>query len=342
MKKMYFLLAVSLWFCQAGTAQNWDNPGEYMGYVGKTQRDVTQRYLSYVSAVAHGKKAKKVEKMRTKLLSDIDAARYKILDMPAFKGDRTYKDAAAAQFLLMYQVFNEDYAKIVNMEEIAEQSYDAMEAYLLAQEKAGDKLSEAGNKLEAMEKEFAKKNNVNLIDEETEMSRKAKQVSRVNEYHNKIYLLFFKSYKQEAYLMQALQEKNLNAVEQNRNSLAKYATEGLAVLDTMKGFDGDKSLVNACRNMLQFYKEETEKSMPLITDFILKSQNFTKMKTDFEGKGNHTKEEVDAFNKAVNEVNKGVGDYNKTNQQLNEKRSNLLNGWNDAMKVFMDTHIPNA
>jgi hypothetical protein len=45
-----------------------------------------------------------------------------------WKGDRSFRDTTVAYLKLLYIVFNEDYGKIVNMEEIAEQSYDAMEA----------------------------------------------------------------------------------------------------------------------------------------------------------------------------------------------------------------------
>jgi len=48
--------------------------------------------------------------------------------MPPWKGDRSYRNSSVAYLKLVYHVFNEDYGKILNLEEIAEQSYDAMEA----------------------------------------------------------------------------------------------------------------------------------------------------------------------------------------------------------------------
>lgn len=39
-----------------------------------------------------------------------------------------------------YTIFNEDYAKIVDMEEIAEQSFDEMQALLILREKVDEKL----------------------------------------------------------------------------------------------------------------------------------------------------------------------------------------------------------
>ena len=58
-----------------------------------------------------------------------------ISGLPAFNGDKEYRDTAVSFMKLYYNVLNEDYAKIINLEEISEQSYDDMEAYMMAQEK---------------------------------------------------------------------------------------------------------------------------------------------------------------------------------------------------------------
>ena len=100
---------------------------------------MNQTYMNYLSAVSHGKRARKVEKLRVKTLDAILNANGEIMGAPGYKGDKTYKQAMTEYIQICYAVFNEDYRKIVDMEEIAEQSYDGMEAYLLAQKKAGEK-----------------------------------------------------------------------------------------------------------------------------------------------------------------------------------------------------------
>src|SRR5688572_28078347 len=124
-------------------AQDVSTPGAYLSTISEKVRNINQTYINYLSAVSHGKSAKKVEKLRLKTVNDIFNARGEVMATGGFKGDKSLRDATAAYLKTCYLVFNEDYHKIVNMEEIAEQSYDAMEAYLLAQEKAGEKLEEA-------------------------------------------------------------------------------------------------------------------------------------------------------------------------------------------------------
>src|SRR5437762_9771044 len=157
--------------------QSIENAGDYMDYIGKQNSNLSAIYLSYVSAVAHGKSARKVEKRRQEVLNAINDTRFNIQGMSPWKGDKSYRDSTVAYLKLLNIVFNEDYGKIVNMEEIAEQSYDAMEAYLLAQQKAQEKLEEAIGRQNSEEQEFAKKNNINLVKDESALSQKSKIAS---------------------------------------------------------------------------------------------------------------------------------------------------------------------
>ena len=49
-----------------------------MDYIGKQHQDITKKFLSYNSAVSHGKRAKKVENLREKLLDEVQTARENI------------------------------------------------------------------------------------------------------------------------------------------------------------------------------------------------------------------------------------------------------------------------
>lgn len=337
-------LAIALFILcsSAAIAQDFDNAGAYMTYIGKSEETIGAKYISYMSGSSHGKSLRKVEKRRQDLINTIEEMRFKVQGMPSYKGDKTLRDASVNYLKIMYSVFNEDYAKIVNMEEIAEQSYDNMEAYLLVQEKANEKMKEASAKRRVVWDEFAKKNNVNVVDDASELENKLAKAERVNAYYHQVYLVFFKSHKQEMYLITAIDEKNINSIEQTRNALIKYSTEGLAKLEDAKPFDGDATLVVACRSVLKFLQDEASDKVGLMTDFIMKSENFDKVKKAFDAipAAKRTQADVNNFNKAVNELNKGVGQFNSTNKMLNEKRNAMLKTWNSAVSDFFDNHMP--
>ena len=64
----FFSTLIAFFICASTFAQDFQNAGQYMEYIGKQQENVTKKYLTYSSAVAHGKKAKKVDNLRSKLL----------------------------------------------------------------------------------------------------------------------------------------------------------------------------------------------------------------------------------------------------------------------------------
>lgn len=339
--KSYRTLLLAIFISVAGYAQSTDNPAQYMEQIGKVENALSHKYLSYMSAASHKRNIKKIEKKRDDLVNSINEARMKIYDLPSYNGDKTIRDSAVNYLKIVYSIFNEDYAKLVNMEEIAEQSYDHMEAYLLMQQKAGERLKEAANSYADAQKLFAANNNVKLINTKSELDEKLEMVGKVQDYYNDLYLIFFKAYKQEFFFLEALKIKNTNAMEQNRNALLKYSEEGLAKLKELKGFNSDRTVETACRKMLDFYKEEGEKHFPMMSDFLMKSENFDKIKSSFET-SSKSREDVDKYNKAVADINKGADQYNRVNNQLNLQRTEMLNNYENTVNGFMDTHMPYA
>ena len=322
-------------------AQDFSNPVEYLDYIGKKNKELSTKYLSYLSASSHGKSARKVDKRRTEVINSITETRQYVQAMPAFKGDRSLRDSTVTYLKLLYIVFNEDYSKIVNMEEIAEQSYDAMEAYMLAQDKAQEKLSAASERQHEAQKKFAAANKINLVDDVSELEQKMKTANTLMKHYDEVYLVFFKAYKQEDYLMQAVNKKNIIAVEQNLSSLKQFAEDGMEKLKTIKSPNGDATLIAACRNLLLFYAAEA-KDAAGYTDFFLKEEEFTKIKKEFDSKpsSRRTQQDVDRYNKGVNDMNAASNNYNKLNGELNRNRSSVLDDWNKAVKRFMDNYMP--
>lgn len=329
-------------FTHASSQNIHENPVDYLSAIATIHTDMNAKYMAYMSAVAHGRRARKIEKMRGQTLEAITNSRYKTIELPMFKKDNTLRQSSIEYIQLCYSVFNEDYARIVNMEEIAEQSFDQMQAYILLQEKTNEKIRQASEKMQQASKDFAAKNNVTLIDQKSELSEKMEAAAQLNQYINKVFLIYFKCNWQDNELIKAINSKKVTDIEQARNSIIKYAEEGLKALDTLPKFKGDGSLALACRQALQYYRKTAETDIPKITDFFLLEENFNKLKKSIDAKGsqNRTKEDIDAFNKSVKEINMAVNNYNQLNNNLNSNRNRILENWQSTEKSFADTHMP--
>lgn len=227
------------------------------------------------------------------------------------------------------------------MSEIAKQSFDEMEAYLLLKEKTEEKQHEVFEKYQTAYRDFAARNNVELIQsDKNELFEKMVQATHINHYYNDVFIIFFKTNWQDDQINDAIEAKNLNNLEQSRNSMISFALEGQKVLDTLKSFQGDPSLTTACKQALAFYKKEAETLLPVIIDFNLRQEQFEKMKSAFEKKSTHTKEETDAYNKAVKDINAILDKYNKAINDLNQGRTEVINNWDRTTDIFFDTHMP--
>jgi len=326
----------------SSTLKSQNAAGDYMDKIGQQFDQISSNTWDYVSAASHGKSARKIENRRHELIKTTAEAQQTINKMEPFQGDASLKDTVLSYLQLSYDVLNKDFAKIVDMEDIAEQSYDNMEAYLLAQQMADDKLDKANDNMIQEQKKFAASHGITLTDNKTTITKKLETSSAVIKYYNEVYLIFFKSYKQEAYLLNAMNTNDVNGMEQNKNALIKCSTAGLKSLDTIKSFKGDISLVTSAKELLNFYKTESSTKMKDVIDYFLAKEKYDKIKAayDAKDKSSLTQADADQYNKAVNELNTSAKKYSATNDDLNKKRAVAVDNWNKTAAKFMDTHVP--
>ena len=317
---------------------------EAVAYLNKVTAPVNglkNETWQYLKAITRGRGARKVENKRQKLLNELEEAKRKVKGVGAYQSDNALKKSVVQYLGLTHTVLNEDFGKILNMEEIAEQSYDAMEAYLLAKERAHAKLDSASALMRQAEKNFAAKYGINLIESEADRtSQKIQRASETLDYYNDVYLIFFKSYKEEMYILDALQRSDISAIEQHGSALISFADEGMGQLKAAGDYQYDASLRLAAQRMLGFYRGEAEKDIPTIVDFYLKKDRFEQMqkKMDAKKKKDVTQADIDQFNKAVSEYNESINSFNARNDALNRKRADRLDEWNKAVKSFFDKH----
>ncbi|BAU52467.1 LIC11966 family surface protein [Mucilaginibacter gotjawali] len=347
MKKRFtctlLFIAIALGVVKIARAQDPQaDAGTYMTAISTAETDMNKAYMAYISASAHSSRKRKIEKLRNIAVDNIVICQNTITNLPPYKGDNSLRQSSLKFIQLCYKIFNDDYTHIVNMDDIAERSYDEMQAYLLLEQATNDSLEMGNKRIAAAEKAFAAKYGVTLISERTELGDKMEATGRETRYHDKVYLLFYKCNWEDNQLTEAVNQKNVTKIEQVRSALGKYAIEGLKVLDTLKAFDNDGSLANACRQALSFYKTEADTQAPKLTDYFMKEEAFNKLKATMDAKSadQRTQQDVDAYNKGVNEINAAVNTYNQTNQDLNNGRNDVINTWNATEKQFMDIHTP--
>jgi len=310
----------------------------YTGEIGEIQEEI----WNFIKAGAHSKDARAVDGKRRAVIKRMKESVEFIKKIKPYNNDSILKKAFSDYVNSLSYIMEEDYAKLVNMEEIAEQSYDLLEAYLAAKEKANEKFAAIATEMELKQKEYAALYNITLTFDESETGKKLSDAGKVTNYYDSVYLIFFKSHKQELYLLDAVSRNDMSKIEQNRISLQNYSREGLNALKNIKPFKNDDSLKKICQKLLSFYSEESMEKIPVMIDYLMKKEAFEKLKKAFELKkeNERTREDVDLYNAKVKELNETVQKYNSTVKALNDKRSDLINEWNGIRAAFFDRHVP--
>jgi hypothetical protein len=336
------LVFAMLFFAVNRTKAQTSDALKYMEGISIQLKSIMDDTWDYTSSVAHSRSAKKIESKRKELLKTITVAKNKILKMSDFEGDASLRDTVIAFLTIDYDVLNNDYSKIVDMEALADSSYDRMEAYLFAQEIADNKLDTASSNFIAEQRIFAEKHDINIVANKDKVSKKLESSAKVFNYYNKVYLIFFKSYKQDAYLWSAIRDNDVNSIEQNKNALLSSVSMGLTLLDSLKSFKGDNSLFAACKKALLFYKSESGTKLDDIVNYYISKDKFDKIKAAYAAKDKSTltKAEIDEYNAAVKEVNESGTKYNTANTKLTAERNAAIDGWNTAGQNFLDKHVP--
>lgn len=321
--------------------QDLKSPSGYLQTLGNEFKAIQSATWDYTKSAANNKSARKINKRRLELVQQIDASLKNVSKLPAFNGKTYLKDSILSFLRIQKIVINEDYAKIMDLEDVAESSYDAMEAYFKAREIASQKVEKSSENVNNTYTAFAKENEVTIIEGDQDKITKQLQIAdEVYGYYNPIYLIFFKSYKQEAYLLDALNKGDIAALEQNKSSLATISNECLAKLKTLKSFRGtDNSLLNAAIEIIKFHKMESETKFAKIIEFQAKNEAFNKSKKAFEANKNKTNEDINAYNKQIEEFNKILNEYNALNNELYKTRSGLINDWNKSSQNFTAKYL---
>jgi hypothetical protein len=326
------------------TAQEFKTPVDYLTFINNEQLQISKSTWKYTQAVAHSKSARRIDATRKQLIKSIEVSSKKIENLTnGYKGDVEYRDQTVHFFDIRKKSLNEEYEKLIDMQEVAEQSYDAMEAYLLTRDLVNKKLDAENENMEKAFNAFALKYNITINNEESDLSKKMQLSNEVFDYHTVLYLIFFKVNFTDNNLSKAIEAKDLGKIQQNASSLLLFANEGLEKIKTIAPFQKDASLLNATKDALEYYKKEAEQFVPNVVSFLMFNDKFENAKNTLEDKSakDRTKEEIDNYNVMVKQYNKEVDNFNKANNANFQEKNKNINSINTIGDNFISRHIPN-
>lgn len=339
---LFVLLLVVFITQNTFASKDFENAEAYMTYINDQYEDITKETWRFTRAVAKDHDKQRIKNKRKTLIENYNQALKNVAAMPSYEKDIAFRDTVLRYLKRYKSVLKQDYAEILRLKKTASASYDNMQAYCLAREKAGKKILDAYTSLSKEQQRFANEYDLEM---EKDMERRAKKLREnlnAYRYYNTIYLVFFSAHNQEELFLEAMKKGDAETMEHSKKRLKKYAVNGLDTLAQIGSYEGDPSLVKACRKMLTFYKKEANQTTDLI-NFYRTRENFEKIKQNYESKKeqNRTQKDIDKYNRALQKYNQAVKQYNKTHKTLSKKRNEKYKAWNKTTDTFKSDYMHN-
>jgi hypothetical protein len=302
--------------------------------------DFRKANYDYIHTVTRMRKARTVEKKRQELIKVVQSNKDFIKNYIPFRNDPTLRDELVRYLDIVYIVLKQDFDKILDMEDIAAQSYDQAEAHQLAIDLAIRKMNASFDVLKNAEKEFFNKYHITVNHEKNELSLKIEKASKAMEYYDTLYRVFFKVNKEDNYAREVIAARDVAGLEQHASTLVSFAEYGLEQLKQEKGYEGDDKLLSTEIKMLEFYREEGKTTCPANVDFYIKTDNFQKAQKKINSlkPADRKKEDIDHYNEEVNIFNKAVKEINKMNKTSYKMHKKIIKSWNREVEKFFKKH----
>jgi hypothetical protein len=317
------------------------DPGAYLAAVDRELTTVQEASWQYAKAATQNN-LQKMEKRRHMLLGAVTIAISNISAMPPFDSSTSLRDSALLFLAIRQAVLQEDFGRVVDLEPVADQAFDPMEAFLKARDLSEKRLERAGNAVEKEYVTFAGRYNIKAVRAENVLSQNLEAAAASHDHFRKIYRIFFDNYKQESYFLGAIMQHDVSGMEQNRSALLKSAEEGLRRLRSIPGFREDAQLRSACAKLLTFYRHEASSALERAPEFFVEKENLAKMhdaRLLKKGEGDNP-EGDQAYQKALKRYHRHYLEFSETCQALEKKRKDLLALWNHAAESFLGRNMP--
>lgn len=296
-------------------SQSFSSAAEYNNFIVAEQTKIAKKNINYVIKSVHSKSARKIESKRTAVIKQIDKSLKKVKKMKGFDNKTKLKSEAIEMLEEYKDVYLISYKEINALAETQQESFKNLEKYFKAQDKAEERLNKAAQKFSKAQKQFAKDHNMKLEDSHGKLEEKMQQISEVNEYSRKIFLIYFKVSKANGIVLDAMNAKKANVVESKSKELVSLANEALTALEGVPVFKGNSGYRAATKNLVSFYLTMGSQKYSQLPN-LMKKEKQNKL----------TQKEADKYNKII--------------QDYNVKATDLINKFNIENQKLLQSNVP--
>ncbi len=322
-------------------AQSSEEALEYLTEVTSSLEEFRIDTWNVLKSTVQNKSSSELESRILGLTNKIESTRKGINNEEGFYGDLSAKVAMTVYLRTAYDILSQDFKEIRTLEKRSPQSFEAMEKYLMSQNKANERLSEGGERLDNELKRFANRYKIEVTEEKSALAVKIERASQALGYYNQVYLSYFKVYHQKLSVYNALKSENMEKISNEIRTLKEYAQVSLDRLLILDGFMEDYSLHSAATNIIEQFLFEANEVFPTALRAIERKHIFNMAQEVFDTLPEEEKTNTDIahVNSLIDPLNQAIDDQNTQFSTAESKRQELFNIWNREIMTFFVTYL---
>ena len=269
---LFFLLLLSSFASAQESEFNLKNPGDYNNFIMNEVIITVQKNFEYISLSVHSEDYDQLELKRKEVVDVISKSKENIREMPALEGDTRLRDEAVEVLNEYKSAFELDFKSILGLKRKSKDSYEAMEAYFQAQDKAEEKVNKATRQLRKAQRVYAERNNMKVVDTKSDdlLELKMNKISGVNDYWRSLFLDYFRVSKQYDKMWDALSEQKAGPLSHQRELTLKLIDQVLPQLKAKPSYRNDSEFRDQTINMVEYYQGVAKTDFARIIEVLTK------------------------------------------------------------------------
>lgn len=307
-------------------AQSFETGVEYLNFLESQYGPVKSRTWDYTAQVAHGRNAKRMEKLRQELLQQVKSTRGRLLRVTPYEGDTELRDTIVSFLRVCYYSLRDDLSEFAAPDSDGEITSAKVDAFVHALETVNTRLDRSMQHIEEAMDRFGKRFDIEVTHNYDEVTKKIIAGNRVIDHYNLHNLFLWRCNAQDEQMIKAMNASNFEMMDATASRMADLVAEGKRRMPEFESFDGDPALGKATKDLLGFFDREVNEDFPVQIDFF-------KKRAAIQAQSAPSDEELGAFNALIAPFNERV-------DRVQNERTALLNAWNEVAQAFRDRHTP--
>lgn len=343
--KLYRYLFLFVFVASFNTLSAEETAETYMEYVMKDYRLVSVDVWQYMKSCKHANDIAPFASKRNSAVGNLMSAKKKLEGKGEFKTDALLHDALMRYYEAAINTLEQDYVNLEGLQKKWKENPTQMKLYFRRENELRDRILELNKKVGEEHTSWSHRYNIDVRADHTDLYQRMRVGEQAYDYYDAMYQANFQAIYEEERLVEVLKTKDPVQIEKSRVKLLNAAQKGKAEMGELGAckFDNkeDKRMLMPSNQLLDFYIKEANEIVPKQIEFFEAKNAFIKKDKAFRArKKKPTKSEVEEMKKEAYQLNKSQTEYNMTIKKANERRSYVVNVWNNDARNFIDKNVP--